>query len=380
MTSWTLAANFGSFDSLNVRTRCGLRPCAAQMRCTLRWLTPAAFAIARQVQCVVSPGGSLSVISTTRSTAAGVSGGLPPGRVASCSSPSTPSAINRACQRQIVGLPLPVCRWIAIVPIPPALSRTIRARHTCFCGLFPDPITASSRSRSPGPSWTSTPFLIQPDSHIREPAGIIRQRRSTSALRVVGFRSAKDRALSKPSGRGLSRSHNPLSPAIPTGSYRFAYTRRQLSSNPNQIHKQRALTDSLLEQPCRYQCRDQVQSNRLGIAAKFLLELPYDPPTTEVLLPVRPGRRIHAWDENREDAAKPTNEAVVCFHRVEFAEATLSGGGCIHGIQERCQNCPSHRCGPCPILEYYDVSNHLAAELQPIDKEHSKSPSLDNLS
>jgi hypothetical protein len=26
---------------------------------------------------------------------------------------------------------------------------------------------------------TSTPFLIQPDSHIREPAGIIRQRRST---------------------------------------------------------------------------------------------------------------------------------------------------------------------------------------------------------
>ena len=28
-----------------------------------------------------------------------------------------------------------------------------RARHTCFCGLFPDPITASSRSRSPGPSF-----------------------------------------------------------------------------------------------------------------------------------------------------------------------------------------------------------------------------------
>jgi len=26
-------------------------------------------------------------------------------------------------------------------------------RHTCFCGLFPDPITASSRSRSPGPSF-----------------------------------------------------------------------------------------------------------------------------------------------------------------------------------------------------------------------------------
>jgi hypothetical protein len=310
-----------------------------------------------------------------------ISGGLPPGRVASCSSPSTPSAMNRVCQRQIVGLPLPVCRWIAIVPTPSALSRTIRARHTCFCGLFPDPITASSRSRSPGSSRLQHPFSF---SQTRISASLLESFVSAvplSGLRVVRFRSAKsDRALSKPSGRGLSRSHNPLSPAIPTGSYRFAYTRRQLSSNPNQIHKQRALTDSLLEQPCRYQCRDQAQSNRLGIAAKFLLELPYDPPTTEVLLPVRPGRRIHAWDENREDAARPTNEAVVCFHRVEFAEATLSGGGCIHGIQERCQNCPSHRCGPCPILEYYDVSNHLAAELQPIDKEHSKSPSLDNLS
>jgi hypothetical protein len=89
--------------------------------------------------------------------------------------------MKRACQRQIVGLPLPVCRWIAIVPTPAALSSTIRARHTCFCGLFPDPITTSSRSRSPGPSRTSMPFLIQPDSHIHEPAGIIRQRRSTSS-------------------------------------------------------------------------------------------------------------------------------------------------------------------------------------------------------
>ena len=49
-----------------------------------------------------------------------------------------------------------------------------RARHTCFCGLFPDPITASSRSRSPGPSRTSMPFLIRTNSHICKPVGIIR--------------------------------------------------------------------------------------------------------------------------------------------------------------------------------------------------------------
>jgi hypothetical protein len=34
--------------------------------------------------------------------------------------------MKRACQRQTVGLPLPVCRWIAIVPTPSALSSTIR--------------------------------------------------------------------------------------------------------------------------------------------------------------------------------------------------------------------------------------------------------------
>src|SRR5207244_3031745 len=83
-------------------------------------------ATARPVQCVLPPGGSASVISTTRSITAAVSGGLPAGRVASCNKPSTPSAIKRACQRQIVGLPLPVCRWIAIVPTPSALSSTIR--------------------------------------------------------------------------------------------------------------------------------------------------------------------------------------------------------------------------------------------------------------
>ena len=109
------------------------------------------FTAARQVQCVASPSGSASVISTTRSITSADSGGLPAGRVASCNKPSTPSAMKRACQRQMVGLPLPVCRWIAIVPTPSALSSTIRDRHTCFCGLFPDPITASSRSRSPGP-------------------------------------------------------------------------------------------------------------------------------------------------------------------------------------------------------------------------------------
>jgi hypothetical protein len=124
------------------------------MRCTLRWLTPTALAIARPVQCVASPSGSASVISTTRSIVAVGSGGTREGRVASCNKPSTPSAMKRACQRQIVGLPLPVCRWIAIVPTPAALSSTIRARHTCFCGLSPirsRPQAARGRPAQAGP-------------------------------------------------------------------------------------------------------------------------------------------------------------------------------------------------------------------------------------
>lgn len=45
----------------------------------------------------------------------------------------------------VAGLPL-----IGIVPTPVALSSTMRARHTCFCGLLPNPARASSRSGAPG--------------------------------------------------------------------------------------------------------------------------------------------------------------------------------------------------------------------------------------
>jgi len=52
---------------LNRRTRCGCRPCAAQMRCTERSEIPLAAAIARPVQCVAAPSGSARVSLTTRS-------------------------------------------------------------------------------------------------------------------------------------------------------------------------------------------------------------------------------------------------------------------------------------------------------------------------
>jgi hypothetical protein len=59
----------------------------------------------------------------------------------------------------------------------PDRPSTIRFRgcHTCFCGLLPEPITLSSRSRSPAVSQTSMPFLVQPASHARELYGMVRQ-------------------------------------------------------------------------------------------------------------------------------------------------------------------------------------------------------------
>jgi hypothetical protein len=89
--SLSFSANFGSFDSLNVRMRCGASWWASRMRWTDRKLTPAAFASARPVQWVASPGGGPSAKSTTRCAVSGGSGGLPGLRVLSRASPSTPS-------------------------------------------------------------------------------------------------------------------------------------------------------------------------------------------------------------------------------------------------------------------------------------------------
>src|SRR5450759_2406987 len=55
-TSISFSSNRGSLDSLNVFTRCGLRPRPDQIRCTVAGLTSLAFAIDRQLQCV-SPSG-----------------------------------------------------------------------------------------------------------------------------------------------------------------------------------------------------------------------------------------------------------------------------------------------------------------------------------
>src|ERR1700730_15969386 len=65
MMSSTLTAKFGSVEILKLLTRCGLRACSAQMRCTLVWLMPISLAMVRTLQCVALTGRSFTAFSTT---------------------------------------------------------------------------------------------------------------------------------------------------------------------------------------------------------------------------------------------------------------------------------------------------------------------------
>ena len=90
--SVTFSSNIGSLETLNVSTRCGLRPASRQMRPTLEALMPIALAIADRLQCVAFAGVSVAVLVSTLRFVASLSGGLRLGRVLSRVSPSTPSA------------------------------------------------------------------------------------------------------------------------------------------------------------------------------------------------------------------------------------------------------------------------------------------------
>ena len=142
------------------------------MRCTEEMLTPAASAIAAPVQCVASATGGSIVSVTTRSATAGSSFGMREGLVLSRSSPSKPSSAKRSCQRQTQVLDLLVSRMIALVPTPSAVSKTIRARQTCFCGAFRSLTSARSRSRVSRRDGKGDASSHPPDSHAPSPVGI----------------------------------------------------------------------------------------------------------------------------------------------------------------------------------------------------------------
>jgi len=118
------------------------------------------FAIKLAVQWVVSAGGSVRVSATTRSAMPDLSGGMREGRVLSRKRPPYPSCMKRSCQRQTQVFDLPVWRMISLVPTPSALSSTILARHTCFCGALRSRASAFRRRRSPGLRVMEIPVRI----------------------------------------------------------------------------------------------------------------------------------------------------------------------------------------------------------------------------
>jgi len=155
-----LVGESGVLGDLERRTRCGWSPCPAQMRRTEDGLIPKVLAIAGALQWVASWRGAWLVSTTTRSTVSAGSGGMREGRVLSRVNPATPSCMKRSCQRHTAVLSLPMASVMALVPLPSAVSRTIRARQTCFCGRLRSRAIASNRTRSAGLTAMVIPLRI----------------------------------------------------------------------------------------------------------------------------------------------------------------------------------------------------------------------------
>ena len=147
--SASLLTNSGSRERLKVRTLCGCRPCASQIRCTVRKDSPLAAAMARPVQWVASPAGSPQVMATTCRTVASAVRGLPGLRVLSHSRLSTPASVaKRCCQRHTAGRLVPARRATSATASRSAECRMMRARAACFCGRLRSARTAANRWRS----------------------------------------------------------------------------------------------------------------------------------------------------------------------------------------------------------------------------------------
>ena len=67
----------------------------------------------------------------------------------------------RSCQRQTQVFDLPVRCMISLVPSPSALSKTISARQTCFCGALRSRTSASKRKRSGGVTMMEIPVRMR---------------------------------------------------------------------------------------------------------------------------------------------------------------------------------------------------------------------------
>jgi hypothetical protein len=139
------------------------------MRRTELTLIPMILAMAAPVQWVASGGGTAKVKPTTRSATSEGRGGMRDGR------PQGGNAFGTKppCQRQMTVLAFPVRRMISAVPWPSAVSRTILARQTYFCGLFRLLTTAFNSARSAAFKTMRVLSVHPQESHLRVRGGIL---------------------------------------------------------------------------------------------------------------------------------------------------------------------------------------------------------------
>ena len=145
--SRTLSMNSGSLDSLKLSTRCGCRPKAPQIRCTVVAEMPVARAIERRLQWVAPSG----IVSSARITTSAILSSPilrgAPGRGSSSSPPSRLSA-KRARHRPTVRRETPNFSAIAKLLSPSAAKSTIRARRAAPCDDLRRRTRRSSSTRS----------------------------------------------------------------------------------------------------------------------------------------------------------------------------------------------------------------------------------------
>jgi hypothetical protein len=162
----------GPVDGLKSCQRCGARPCAIQIICTVETASPTASAIARTVYCVTLSGDAERMRRTTSEACSSGTGAVPGGRGLSHKSPSTPSAMNRSCHYQTAVFHTSASRMIWFMPAPAEVRSTTRAHQTSFCGLLRSDMIVSRRRRSS----TVTVLAIQYASPTRAQATPLRIR------------------------------------------------------------------------------------------------------------------------------------------------------------------------------------------------------------
>src|SRR6202035_2807622 len=127
----------GSFESLNVLSKCGFKPLACQTRCTDALLTPQTSAMLRQLHCVACFGALcvLVIIAASWARASGLK--LRP-RGRSALRAATPPSAKRCRQSITVARDVSSSFANALFDLPPAAPRTIRARRAMRCSVWPD--------------------------------------------------------------------------------------------------------------------------------------------------------------------------------------------------------------------------------------------------